>query len=49
MTTISGGVIRFNDHHYLSIRSYYGGYLGRYRGYYPRAYYRKLFAVLRFL
>ncbi len=28
------------DHHYLSIRSYYGGYLGRYRGYYPRAYYR---------
>lgn len=28
------------DHHYLSIRSYYGGYLGRYRGYYPSAYYR---------
>ena len=28
------------DHHYLSIRSYYGGYLGRYRGYHPRAYYR---------
>ena len=28
------------DHHYLSIRSYYGGYLGRYRGHYPRAYYR---------
>ena len=28
------------DHHYLSIRSHYGGYLGRYRGHYPRAYYR---------
>ena len=28
------------DHHYLSIRSYYGGYLGRYRGHYPSAYYR---------
>ncbi len=28
------------DHHYLAIRSYYGGYLGRYRGYYPSAYYR---------
>lgn len=28
------------DHHYLSIRSYYGGYLGRYRGYHPSAYYR---------
>ena len=28
------------DHHYLSIRSHYGGYLGRYRGYYPRSYYR---------
>lgn len=28
------------DHHYLSIRSYYGGYLGRYRGYYPSSYYR---------
>ena len=28
------------DHHYLSIRSYYGGYLGRYRGHHPRAYYR---------
>ena len=28
------------DHHYLSIRSHYGGYLGRYRGYYPSAYYR---------
>ena len=28
------------DHHYLSIRSYYGGYLGRYRSYYPSAYYR---------
>ena len=28
------------DHHYLSIRSYYGGYLGRYRGYYPSGYYR---------
>lgn len=28
------------DHHYLSIRSYYGGYLGRYRGDYPSAYYR---------
>ncbi len=29
------------DHHYLSIRSYYGGYLGRYRGYHPAAYYRR--------
>ncbi len=28
------------DHHYLSIRSYYGGYLGRYRTYYPNSYYR---------
>ena len=28
------------DHHYLSIRSYYGGYLGRYRRYYSGAYYR---------
>lgn len=28
------------DHHYLSIRSYYGGYLGRYRTYYPSSYYR---------
>ena len=28
------------DHHYLSIRSRYGGYLGRYRGHHPRAYYR---------
>ena len=28
------------DRHYLSIRSYYGGYLGRYRGYHPSAYYR---------
>lgn len=28
------------DHHYLSIRSYYGGYLGRYRSYYPNSYYR---------
>ena len=28
------------DHHYLSIRSYYGGYLGRYRAYHPNAYYR---------
>ncbi|RKU21828.1 hypothetical protein C6499_20670 [Candidatus Poribacteria bacterium] len=28
------------DHHYLSIRSYYGGYLGRYRAYYPSSYYR---------
>ena len=28
------------DRHYLSIRSHYGGYLGRYRGYHPSAYYR---------
>ena len=28
------------DHHYLSIRSYYGGYLGRYRRYHSGAYYR---------
>ena len=28
------------DHHYLSIRSYYGGYLGRYRRSYSGAYYR---------
>ena len=28
------------DHHYLSIRSYYGGYLGRYRRHYSGAYYR---------
>ena len=28
------------DHRYLSIRSYYGGYLGRYRRYYSGAYYR---------
>ena len=28
------------EHHYLSIRSSYGGYLGRYRAYYPSAYYR---------
>lgn len=28
------------DHHYLSIRSYYGGYLGRYRRYDSGAYYR---------
>ncbi len=28
------------DHHYLSIRSHYGGYLGRYRRYYSGAYYR---------
>ena len=28
------------DHHYLSIRSYYGGYLGRYRTHYANAYYR---------
>lgn len=28
------------DHHYLSIRSYYGGYLGRYRTHYSNAYYR---------
>ncbi len=28
------------DHHHLSIRSYYGGYLGRYRRYYSGAYYR---------
>jgi hypothetical protein len=26
------------DHRYLSIRSYYGGYLGRYRTYYPTRY-----------
>ncbi len=26
------------DHHYLSIRSYYGGYLGRYRVYHPARY-----------
>ena len=26
------------DHHYLSIRSYYGGYLGRYRTHYPSRY-----------
>ncbi len=28
------------DHHYLSIRSYYGGYLGRYRRHHAGAYYR---------
>ena len=28
------------DHHYMSIRSHYGGYLGRYRRYYSGAYYR---------
>lgn len=28
------------DHHYLSIRSHYGGYLGRYRRYHSGAYYR---------
>ena len=28
------------DRHYLSIRSHYGGYLGRYRTYYPSSYYR---------
>ena len=28
------------EHRYLAIRSSYGGYLGRYRGYYPSAYYR---------
>jgi len=28
------------DHHYLSIRSYYGGYLGYYHTHYPSAYYR---------
>jgi len=28
------------DHHYLSIRAHYGGYLGRYHRHYPRAYYR---------
>ena len=28
------------DHHYLSIRSHYGGYLGHYRRYYSGAYYR---------
>ncbi len=27
-------------HPYLTIRTYYGAYLGRYRGYYPSAYYR---------
>ena len=26
------------DHHFLTIRSYYGGYLGRYRTYYPSRY-----------
>ena len=26
------------DHNYLSIRTYYGGYLGRYRNYYPTRY-----------
>lgn len=26
------------DHHFLSIRTYYGGYLGRYRTYYPARY-----------